>query len=126
MSGDFRLEELYRAGAYAGAALAVEHVLMYDPEQFTREPEAVLLGSNVAGVLTIAVAYGLAKRSTTAALEVLTIATVAASVVVVLRYARRSQRVGSAVDFLAGRIAERIEEARGDGESYARNGTRNL
>lgn len=128
MSGDFDLQRLYRAGAYVGGALLIEHLLCYDPEQFASdgEGEAVLLGSNVLGVLTIAIGYGYAKRSVRATLELITIAIVGGSVVVGIRYARRGQRIGRAVNFLAGRIIERIEEALRDDQGYARNGSRNI
>jgi len=124
VSGEFDLPRLYHAGALVGAALLLEHLACYDEELFKREPEAVLLGSNVLGVLTIAVGYGIAKRSPTPALEVVTIAMVGASVVVALRIARRSQRLDRAVQFLAGRIIERIEGALDNDQSYTRNGPR--
>lgn len=124
MIGDFDLERLYRAGAYAGAALLVEHLVCYDPDEHTKRPELVLALSNVLGVLTLTIAYGYAKRSWRAGLELFTIALVAGAVVVGIRFARYNQRIGRAVDFLAGRIIERVEESLSNDQGYARNGTR--
>lgn len=128
MIGDFGLERLYRAGALAGAALLIEHLACYDPAQFRDdgEGEAVLAGSNILGVLTLIVAYGYAKRSWRAALELFTIALIAGAVVIGIRYARRTQRLDRFVHFLAGKIEERIEEAQRDDQGYARNGSRNI
>ena len=120
MSGEF--ERLVYAGGGVGLALLIEHLLCYDAEQFKKEPEAVLFGSNVMGVATIAIGYGVAKRSALPALEVIAIAAVGASVVSAIRIMRRSERIRSAVDFLAGRIEERIEGALTDDQEYARNG----
>lgn len=125
VSGHFELERLYRAGALAGAALLIEHLICYDPDEHTQHPERVLLGSNVLGVLTLIVAYAYAKRSWRAGLELFTVALIAGAVVAGIRYARHNQRIDRAVHFLAGRIIERVKEARDDDQGYARNGTRN-
>lgn len=124
MIGDFDLERLYRAGGYAGLALLIEHLVCYDPDEHTKHPDRVLLGSNVLGVLTLTVAYGYAKRSLRAGLELFTVASVAGAVVVGIRYARHNQRIDRALHFLAGRIIERVKEAQHDDQGYARNGTR--
>lgn len=120
VSGDF--DRLIHAGAYAGLALLVEHLLCYDPEQFKKDPDLVIAGSNILGVTTLAVAYGAAKRSAQAGLEFFAMASVAGVVVIGIRIARRSQRIDRWVNFLAGRITERIEGALDDDQSYARNG----
>lgn len=120
MSGHF--ERLMYTGAGVGVALAIEHFLCYDPEQFKREGEAVLFGSNVLGVATIAVGYGIAKKDAAPAFEIIAIAAVAASFVGALRVMRRAQRIDRAVNILAGRIFERIEGALDNAEGYTRNG----
>lgn len=122
MSGDFDIQRLYRAGGLAGAALLIEHVLCYDPDEHKKKPELVLFLSNALGVITIACAYGYAKRSVVAALEVFTVGLIGGAVVVGIRYGRYVQRIDRTVNYLAGQVIERITKAKDDDQDYAHNG----
>lgn len=125
MSGEFE-QRLIAVGAGAGLVLLAEHLICYDPDQYQKDPDLVIAGSNILGVTTLAVAYGVVKQSARAGLEVFALSAIAGVVVIGIRIARRTQRVDRMVNFLAGRITERIEEALGNDQSYARNGSRDF
>lgn len=106
------------AGIFVGLLLFVEHLLFYKEDDFKKEPELVLLGSNVLGTITIAAGVALAARDPEEAPRHITIAAIGGSLVVFLRIARRTLRHSYEFRTLADQAIGQVLGARTYGRAY--------
>lgn len=109
-----------------GALLTIEHLLCYRKEDFEREPELVLLGSNVLGTATIACGVAVAAKSADEVARHITVAAVGGSVVIVLRVARRLLRHNNTMQNLAGHGIGLIDGVLGNDQTYGRSRARDF
>jgi hypothetical protein len=106
------------AGLLVGALLTIEHLVCYRESDFEKEPELVLLGSNVLGTATIAVGVAVAAQSPDEVVRHITVAGIGGTVVIVLRIARRLLRHNNTMQSLAGHGIGLIDGVLGNDQTY--------